>query len=44
MISPGDLSLFHFVETAEEAWDVLEPSTTASTCRETTTGDFADDI
>ena len=23
MISPGDLGLFHFVETAEEAWDVL---------------------
>jgi hypothetical protein len=23
MISPGDLSLFHFVETAEEAWDLL---------------------
>jgi hypothetical protein len=23
MISPGDLGLFHFVETAEEAWEVL---------------------
>ncbi len=23
MISPGDLNLFHFVETAEEAWDAL---------------------
>ena len=23
MISPEDLDLFHFVETAEEAWDVL---------------------
>ncbi len=23
MISPGDLALFHFVETAQEAWDVL---------------------
>ena len=23
MISPGDLELFHFVETAEEAWDIL---------------------
>lgn len=24
MISPGDEQLFHFVETAEEAWDLLE--------------------
>ena len=23
MISPGDTGLFHFVETAEEAWEVL---------------------
>jgi predicted Rossmann-fold nucleotide-binding protein len=23
MISPGDVSLFHYVETAEEAWDLL---------------------
>jgi predicted Rossmann-fold nucleotide-binding protein len=23
MISPGDLKLFRFVETAEEAWEVL---------------------
>jgi hypothetical protein len=32
MISAGDLGLFHFVETAEEAWEVLA-ATTASTCR-----------
>ena len=24
MVSPGDLGLFHFVETAEEAWEVLD--------------------
>ena len=24
MISPGDLNLFRFVETAEEAWEVLD--------------------
>jgi len=24
MISPGDVDLFHFVETAEEAWELLE--------------------
>ena len=43
MISPGDVSLFHYVETAEEAWDIL--------CAEygfdlpaTETGDLAIDI
>ena len=43
MISPGDVSLFHYVETAEEAWEIL--------CAEygfdlpaTETGDLALDI
>ena len=31
MISPGDVHLFRYVETAEEAWAVL-PRNTASTC------------
>lgn len=43
MISPGDVGLFHYVETAEEAWDLL--------CGEygidgvpTQTGAFAEDV
>jgi uncharacterized protein (TIGR00730 family) len=43
MISPGDVSLFHFVETAEEAWERLEAHY-GFDAPPTTTGEFADDI
>ena len=42
MISPGDVSLFRFVETAEEAWSVLAQEY-GFDLPETTTGEFADD-
>jgi predicted Rossmann-fold nucleotide-binding protein len=42
MISPGDLKLFHFVETAEEAWAVLEHY--GFDAPATQTGEFADDV
>ena len=43
MISPGDTSLFRFVETAEEAWAVLAEEY-GFDLPETTTGPFADDV
>ncbi len=43
MISPGDLGLFRFVETAEEAWDALAAHY-GFDLPETQTGEFADDI
>ena len=43
MISPGDVNLFHFVETAEEAWSVLAAEY-GYDLPETTTGDLALDI
>jgi uncharacterized protein (TIGR00730 family) len=43
MISPGDTGLFHFVETAEEAWERLE-SHYGFDAPPTQTGEFADDI
>ena len=43
MISPGDLSLFHFVETAEEAWDLLAGHY-GFDLPDTVTGEFADDV
>jgi uncharacterized protein (TIGR00730 family) len=43
MISPGDTGLFRFVETAEEAWDVLAEEY-GFDLPETTTGPFADDV
>jgi hypothetical protein len=43
MISALDLDLFRFVETAEEAWSVLE-SHYGFGLRETSYGDFASDI
>jgi uncharacterized protein (TIGR00730 family) len=43
MISAGDLSLFHFVETAEEAWDVLAAHY-GFDLPDTGAGAFADDI
>ena len=42
MISPGDVDLFRFVETAEEAWSVLAQEY-GFDLPETTTGEFADD-
>lgn len=42
MISPGDVDLFRFVETAEEAWSVLAEHY-GFDLPETTTGEFADD-
>ena len=42
MISPGDVGLFRFVETAEEAWAVLAEEY-GFDLPETTTGEFADD-
>ncbi len=42
MIGAQDLGLFHFVETAEEAWDVLAAEY-AFDLPDTTTGEFADD-
>jgi hypothetical protein len=43
MISPGDVDLFRFVETAEEAWSELEAAY-GFDLPDTTTGDFAIDI
>lgn len=43
MISSGDLGLFHFVETAEEAWQKLSEHY-GFDLPETTTGEFATDI
>jgi predicted Rossmann-fold nucleotide-binding protein len=43
MISPEDLNLFRFVETAEEAWSVLEAEY-GFDLPETETGEFALDI
>jgi uncharacterized protein (TIGR00730 family) len=43
MISPGDLGLFHYVETAEEAWERLAEHY-GFDLPETTTGEFATDI
>jgi uncharacterized protein (TIGR00730 family) len=43
MISPQDVNLFHFVETAEEAWEVLAAEY-GFDLPETQTGDFALDI
>ncbi|MEP6738831.1 MAG: TIGR00730 family Rossman fold protein [Caldimonas sp.] len=43
MISPEDVNLFHFVETAEEAWSLLATEY-GYDLPDTTTGDFAVDI
>ena len=43
MIAAGDLKLFHLVETAEEAWAVLE-SALGLNEPQTETGEFADDV
>ena len=43
MISAGDLSLFHFVETAEEAWEILATHY-GFDLPDTGTGAFADDV
>ena len=43
MISPQDVNLFHFVETAEEAWELLAAEY-GFDLPETETGDFAIDI
>jgi predicted Rossmann-fold nucleotide-binding protein len=43
MIAADDLKLFHLVETAEQAWAVLE-SELGLDGRETQTGEFAEDI
>ncbi len=43
MIAADDLKLFHLVETAEEAWAVLESALGLDT-PETMTGEFADDV
>jgi hypothetical protein len=43
MISPGDVNLFQFVETAEEAWERLA-TFYGFDLPETTTGEFADDV
>ena len=43
MIAADDLKLFHLVETAEEAWAVLE-SALGLDAPETMTGEFADDV
>jgi uncharacterized protein (TIGR00730 family) len=43
MISPEDVNLFHFVETAEEAWDVLAAEY-GFDLPDTTTGELALDI
>ncbi|WP_128000619.1 LOG family protein [Piscinibacter defluvii] len=42
MIGPGDVNLFRFVETAEEAWGVLAAEY-GFDAPDTTTGEFADD-
>jgi hypothetical protein len=43
MVSPGDLGLFHFVETAEEAWEKLSEHY-GFDLPQTTTGAFAEDF
>jgi uncharacterized protein (TIGR00730 family) len=43
MISPNDINLFRFVETAEEAWGLLNDEYEFD-AQETHTGDFASDI
>jgi uncharacterized protein (TIGR00730 family) len=43
MIAADDLKLFHLVETAEEAWAVLETALGLD-APETMTGEFADDV
>ena len=43
MVSPGDLGLFRFVETAEEAWDALATHY-GFDLPQTTTGEFAEDV
>jgi len=43
MVSPGDLGLFRYVETAEEAWEVLATHY-GFEAPTTTTGAFAEDI
>jgi uncharacterized protein (TIGR00730 family) len=43
MISPEDLGLFHVVETADEAWAVLQGALGLD-APVTTTGEFADDV
>ena len=43
MISPEDIHLFHFVETAEEAWEVLAQEY-GFDLPDTTTGEFAVDV
>jgi uncharacterized protein (TIGR00730 family) len=43
MISPGDVNLFNFVETAEEAWAILADEY-GFDAEPTQTGEFADDI
>jgi uncharacterized protein (TIGR00730 family) len=43
MIAAEDLKLFHLVETAQEAWTVLE-SALGLDAPETMTGEFADDV
>ena len=43
MISPGDLGLFHFVETAEEAWEALATHY-GFDLPATETGAYADDV
>ena len=43
MISPGDIHLLHFVETAEEAWEVLAQEY-GFDLPDTTTGEFAVDV
>jgi hypothetical protein len=43
MIAAEDLKLFHLVETAEEAWAVLEAELGLDV-PDTVTGEFADDV
>jgi uncharacterized protein (TIGR00730 family) len=43
MIAAADLKLFHIVETADEAWAVLE-SELGLDAQDTMTGEFADDV
>jgi uncharacterized protein (TIGR00730 family) len=43
MIAAADLQLFHLVETADEAWAVLE-SALGLDAEDTMTGEFADDV
>ena len=43
MISPGDVNLFRFVETAEEAWEQLSAHY-GFDLPDTTTGAFAEDM